>query len=147
MSVYWQIKKIHALKTFLGISDENYRKMLQSFQVCSSKNLTETEANILISTLEERANEFTQRIKKYDELLGRDEKMATPSQLRKLEAVWADIKRLRTKNKHVTLRQYLKKHFKVYSIKFLTKDRAREIIAVLEKRVLKRLEECILEAI
>ena len=60
------------------MSDEVYRKMLQSFQVCSSKNLTEAEANILISTLQERADKLKYKLKKYDELKDRDEKMATP---------------------------------------------------------------------
>ena len=35
--------------------------------------------------------------KKYDEFAGRDEKMATPSQLRKLEVVWACISKAEDK--------------------------------------------------
>ena len=60
MSTQLQIRRIHTLKTFLCMSDEVYRKMLQSFQVCSSKNLTEAEANILISNKELEKNAVEQ---------------------------------------------------------------------------------------
>ena len=86
MITLYKIKKIHTLKTTLAMSDEEYRKHLASFGVCSSKQLTDTEADILISILQKKI--YIQRSQKYDELIGRDEKMATPSQLRKIEAIW-----------------------------------------------------------
>ena len=146
MSTQLQIRRIHTLKTFLCMSDEVYRKMLQSFQVCSSKNLTETEANILISTLQERADKLKYKLKKYDELKDRDEKMATPLQLRKLEATWNEIQRLKTNGRKTSLKSYLKNHFKVDNLKFLSKTRAGKIISVLEKILAKKLEEYILKA-
>ena len=146
MSTQLQIRRIHTLKTFLCMSDEVYRKMLQSFQVCSSKNLTETEANILISTLQERADKLKYKLKKYDELKDRDEKMATPLQLRKLEATWNEIQRLKTNGRKTSLKSYLKNHFKVDSLKFLSKARAGKIISVLEIILAKKLEEYILKA-
>ena len=128
------------------MSDEVYRKMLQSFQVCSSKNLTEAEANILISTLQERADKLKYKLKKYDELKDRDEKMATPLQLRKLEATWNEIQRLKTNGCKTSLKSYLKNHFKVDNLKFLSKARAGKIISVLERILSKKLEEYILKA-
>ena len=128
------------------MSDEVYRKMLQSFQVCSSKNLTEAEANILISTLQERADKLKYKLKKYDELKDRDEKMATPLQLRKLEATWNEIQRLKTNGRKTSLKSYLKNHFKVDNLKFLSKTRAGKIISVLERILAKKLEEYILKA-
>lgn len=146
MSTQLQIRRIHTLKTFLCMSDEVYRKMLQSFQVCSSKNLTEAEANILISTLQERADKLKYKLKKYDELKDRDEKMATPLQLRKLEATWNEIQRLKTNGRKTSLKSYLKNHFKVDNLKFLSKTRAGKIISVLERILAKKLEEYILKA-
>ena len=146
MSTQLQIRRIHTLKTFLCMSDEVYRKMLQSFQVCSSKNLTEAEANILISTLQERTDKLKYKLKKYDELKDRDEKMATPLQLRKLEATWNEIQRLKTNGRKTSLKSYLKNHFKVDNLKFLSKTRAGKIISVLERILAKKLEEYILKA-
>lgn len=146
MSTQLQIRRIHTLKTFLCMSDEVYRKMLQSFQVCSSKNLTEAEATILISTLQERADKLKYKLKKYDELKDRDEKMATPLQLRKLEATWNEIQRLKTNGRKTSLKSYLKNHFKVDNLKFLSKTRAGKIISVLERILAKKLEEYILKA-
>lgn len=146
MSTQLQIRRIHTLKTFLCMSDEVYRKMLQSFQVCSSKNLTDAEATILISTLQERADKLKYKLKKYDELKDRDEKMATPLQLRKLEATWNEIQRLKTNGRKTSLKSYLKNHFKVDNLKFLSKARAGKIISVLERILSKKLEEYILKA-
>ena len=67
--------------------------MLGSFGVYSSKNLTETEANIFISILVEKVKYKSLNVyKKHDDFAGRDSKMATPAQLRILEAILGEIK-------------------------------------------------------
>lgn len=132
MSTTYQIKKIHTLKNILGLEDDLYREMLASFDVCNSKNLTQAEAQIFIEILQDKVNALKNNIyKKYDEFEGRDDKMATPAQLRKLEVVWADISS--AADKSAALRNFLKKQFHVDSLRFLTKQRASQIIAVLEK--------------
>ena len=134
MSTLQQIRKIHTLKSLLCMSDEVYRKHLQSFEVASSKNLTEAEADILISIFEKKAQVLN--LKKYDGFIGRDEDMATPLQLRKMEAVWKDICRNKEKNhRHKSLRRYLSLHFHINDIRFLTKYRAGRIIGILEKKI------------
>ena len=50
MSTTYQIKKIHTLKNILGLEDDLYRDMLASFGVCSSKELTQAEAQVLIKS-------------------------------------------------------------------------------------------------
>ena len=131
VSTKYQIKKIHTLKTILGLDDDLYRDMLMSFGVLSSKNLTQGEAKVLIEILEDKVNELKiMPKKKFDELDNR-ENMATPLQLRKLEALWADISGKKDKKK--TLREFLNKHFHVDDLRFLTKKRASQIIAVFEK--------------
>lgn len=132
MSTPYQIKKIHTLKNVLGLDDDTYHQMLLSFDVCSSKNLTQAEAEIFIEILVNDAKNLKRNIyKKYDDFAGRDDKMATPSQLRKLEVVWSDISS--AEDKSATLRQFIKKQFHVDDLRFLTKARASQIIAVLEK--------------
>lgn len=43
-----QIRQIHTLKNILGFEDDLYRAKLFDFGVCSSKDLTEAEAKILL---------------------------------------------------------------------------------------------------
>ena len=52
MVTTFQIKKIHTLKNLIGMDDDLYREILKSFDVQTSKNLTFTEASIVIENLE-----------------------------------------------------------------------------------------------
>jgi len=135
MSTFSQIKQIHTLKNVLGLEDDLYRDMLASFGVCSSKNLTTTEAQIFIEILNDKISGANLSCyKKYDDLNGRDSIMATPRQLRKLEVSWADITDERTEaGIKKSLREFVKKQFHVDDIRFMTKSKASRIIAVLEK--------------
>lgn len=135
MSTALQIKRIHTFKTQLGIDDELYREMLASFGVCSSKNLTETEAEILIEILNDKSKKVKpNKPKKYDDLSQRDTKMSTPLQLRKIEAIWWDICDSAESVKQIrSLRKFIKRQCKIDDIKFLSKREASKLIAVLEK--------------
>ena len=135
MSTALQIKRIHTFKTQLGIDDELYREMLASFGVCSSKNLTETEAEILIEILNDKSKKVKPRKpKKYDDLSQRDDKMSTPLQLRKIEAIWWDICDSAESVKQIrSLRKFIQRQCKIDDIKFLSKREASKLIAVLEK--------------
>ena len=135
MSTALQIKRIHTFKTQLGIDDELYREMLASFGVCSSKNLTETEAEILIEILNDKSKKVKpSKPKKYDDLSQRDTKMSTPLQLRKIEAIWWDICDSAESFKQIrSLRKFIKRQCKIDDIKFLSKREASKLIAVLEK--------------
>ncbi len=135
MSTALQIKRIHTFKTQLGIDDELYREMLASFGVCSSKNLTETEAEILIEILNDKSKKVKpNKPKKYDDLSQRDTKMSTPLQLRKNEAIWWDICDSAESVKQIrSLRKFIQRQCKIDDIKFLSKREASKLIAVLEK--------------
>lgn len=141
MSTALQIKRIHTFKTQLGIDDELYREMLASFGVCSSKNLTETEAEIFIEILNDKSKKVKPRKpKKYDDLSQRDTKMSTPLQLRKIEAIWWDICDSAENIKQIrSLRKFIKRQCKIDDIKFLSKREASKLIAVLEKIKSKKL--------
>jgi len=138
MVTSWQIREIHILKNIIALSEERYRKMLRSFDVCTSKDLTETEANVLIDSLKIIAKSLAKRYqKKYEDLAGRDTNMATPAQLRKMEVVWKEICKDKTaKIRKITLRSFLKKKFHVDDVRFLTKERARKIIGIMENKLL-----------
>jgi len=127
-----QIKKIHTLKSILHLDDDLYVEMLMSFGVQSSKDLTTTEASIFLDILEKKAvltNIWEKRNQKYDDLNIRDEDMATPPQLRKIEAMWRDICYIDSPEfAKQSLRKFLQNKFKIADIKFLTKKKAIKVI-------------------
>jgi len=132
MSTYAQIKKIHTLKNVLRLDDDLYLDMLMSFGVQSSKNLTTTEAGIFLEILEEKAvltNKWEVRNKKYEELKFRDEDMATPAQLRMIEAMWREVCYVDSPEfAKQSLRKFIQNKFKIADIKFLTKKKAVKVI-------------------
>jgi len=132
MSTYAQIKKIHTLKNVLHLDDDLYFDMLMSFGVQSSKNLTTTEAGIFLEILEEKAvltNKWEVRNKKYEELTSRDADMATPAQLRMIEAIWREVCYIDTPDfARQSLRKFIQNKFKIADIKFLTKKKAVKVI-------------------
>ena len=71
--------------------------------------------------------------------------MATPKQLRKIEAIWSEIydKSDNKDEKSKALRGYLRKHFKVSDLRFITKSRARDIIPIFEKILFNKLLKAI----
>ena len=132
MSTYAQIKKIHTLKNVLHLEDDLYVDMLMSFGVQSSKDLTNTEAGIFLEILEEKAvltNKWEVRNKKYEELKSRDEDMATPAQLRMIEAMWREVCYVDSPEfAKQSLRKFIQNKFKIADIKFLTKKKAVKVI-------------------
>lgn len=137
-----QIKAIHTLKSKLGLCDEYYRCILSQYGVESSKDLTFEEAEGLWATLQQMATEAgiggkkISRGKKYDDLEAdgkRDPSMATPRQLRMIEAVWADVSYMEnSKDRAKALRAFIEKRFRVSDLRFVTKANASKIIKTLE---------------
>ena len=135
MATNSQIRKIHTLKSLLGLDDDLYREMLMSFGVCTSKDLTFTEAAIFVDILETRAverNLWKKQPKKYEDL-NRDDKMATPPQLRMVKGMWRDICYFDNDEfASKSLRKFLKAKFKVDDIRFLTKHKAVKVIQAIK---------------
>lgn len=131
-----QIRKIHTLKNKLFLDDETYREILKSFGVTTSKDLTFAEASLMLEFLEKNAVSlilWKKYPKKYEDLI-RDEKMATPSQLRMIEGLWFEISYFKTdKFARRSIRKFLKRTFNRDDIMFLTKTDARKIIPILKK--------------
>ena len=135
MATTSQIRKIHTLKGLLGLEDDLYRDMLFSFGVCTSKDLTFTEAAVLLDILETKAverNLWKKQPKKYDDLNQRDN-MATPPQLRMIKGLWRDICYVNNDQTATkSLRKFLKSKFKIEDIRFLTKAKATKVIQAIK---------------
>jgi len=137
MISFSQIKQIHTLKSILGLDDEVYKEMLMSFGVASCKDLTFTEAKILLEILSSKAiaaGKWQKPNSNFSGLENRDNEMASPAQLRKIEAMWRDLcfeKSYAEAKK--TLRKFIQNHFKVSDIRFIDKLTATKIIHVIDK--------------
>ena len=137
MISFSQIKQIHTLKAILGLDDEIYKEMLMSFGVTSCKDLTFTEAKILLEILSSKAvavGKWQKPDSKFSGLEKRSDSMASPAQLRKIEAMWRDLcfeKSYAEAKK--TLRKFIQNHFKVSDIRFIDKTTASKIIHVIDK--------------
>ena len=126
MATAFQIRKIHILKSKLKISDSDYREILYSYNVKSSKDMDYLNAAKLIDTLAKDAmtqNLWVELPKKYFQL-ERTNKMATPAQLRMIEGLWWELSYQRTDEfARKSLRRLLRKKLKIDDIMFLTKKR------------------------
>jgi len=104
---------IHALVAHAGMTDEQYRQMLEDrFHVTSSKALTPAQADELICSLREllpaalrakfsSSQPLAGTRKRFEHLANRSDEYATPPQLRMLEAEWSRHSRLLYAIQHV----------------------------------------------
>ena len=129
-----QIKRIHALVNRMGISDEDYRARLdEEFGVRTCKKLSRDQADRFIRNMETIANRMGidtgGRRRKYTRRPG----MATPAQLRKIEAMWADVSHQKTAAaRRKSLGAFLEKRFGVSDLAFVTHEMPSKIIHTLE---------------
>ncbi len=139
-----QVKKIHALKNALKLTDEEYRGTLAiNFKVATSKQLMAEQADSLIAALEADAIQrgaWTKfEGKKRFENLGWRAGMARPSQLRKIEALWRDAIDIKNHEKRVkALRTFLNRHFKVSDLRFLDLNTTKKVIHTLNHMVARK---------
>ena len=135
----WQIKRIHGLLNRIGVSDEDYRARLEEeFGVRTCKKLSSTQAGKLIRNMESLAKEMgidvggrSKRTRRRE--WARRPGMATPAQLRKIEAMWSGVSRQRTAGeKRKALGAFLEKRFGVSDLAFVTHEMPGKIIHTLE---------------
>lgn len=139
-----QIKRIHILKAAIGMPDDEYRDILGlRYQVYSSKELGTLAAAALIAELEQRAVKSgkwrrrpisaPEKKKKYDHLLGRDPFLASPAQLRKIEAMWATVSRQPDdESKDRALGRFIKRIVGCEHITWIDRRDAHKIIKALD---------------
>ncbi|MDF1555788.1 MAG: DUF1018 domain-containing protein [Deferrisomatales bacterium] len=130
-----QIRKIHTLKTAMGMADDHYRALLQVFDVSSSKNLTEREAALLIARMEEGAIERGVW-KPYGRVvsqgpIGDRPGYATVKQREYIEGLWNQASHAGTeKGRQHGLRTFLYRSAKVSDLRFVTSDQAVTVITI-----------------
>ncbi len=105
MSTSAQRQQIGYMRKLLAIDEDTYREMLSQYNGAeSSKDLSTYDANIFLNNLRDKANEAgvfkpkastKMRQYKYNNL-GWRSGMATPAQLRKIEAMWFDVSYAKT---------------------------------------------------
>ena len=126
-----QIKKIHALKNALKLEDDLYREMLLPFNAASSKDLTDYLAEIFIYQLESMAVKmgvWKNPSLKYEDLRYREEKMASPQQLRMIEAMWRDVCYFdNDKFAKKSLRKFMRNKYKVMTLCSLQKPKQQKL--------------------
>jgi len=141
-----QIRRIHTIKHYLGLADENYRACLDSrFGVTTCKELTVQQATSFISELEKLALETeeerfdaeqvaarqkseAERPKRFDSLDNRPG-FATAPQLRKIEAMWQDISIIPDHDaRGRALRKFIKRVTGVADMRFLDGEGAGKVI-------------------
>ncbi len=126
-----QISIIHTLVHKLGMDDAAYRQMLiDNFRVNSSKSLTFAQAKILISKLKSaspRAESRGERILKYDDLANRHGYMASPRQLRLIEALWMTNPAVKEKTE-LAMNHFIGRIAGVSHVRFVEKRQVNKII-------------------
>jgi hypothetical protein len=135
-----QIKKIHALKSAICMDDDTYRYGLDcAYGVTSSKDLNSIQAQDLIVNLEKLALDqgVWEKQPKADKRqrfsdMGSRRGMATPPQLRKIEAMWRDTSRIKEPEARTkALRSFLERIAKVSDLRFLDRNGASAVINAL----------------
>ena len=146
-----QVKKVHTLKSALAMDDDTYRAMIKSgFGVESSKCLDTRQAVRLIDAMEGKAVAAgvwerrgwngTSRIGKGQAAtkgnatnFGERGGMATPAQLRKIEAMWSVVSRATPDHRAIALRQFVNRIAHVSDLRFLDSAGAGTVINALKK--------------
>ena len=131
-----QIKKIHTLKSKLQLREEVYRDMLANYGVDSSTRLKIGQATDFIQTLSHQAEKqgvWTTKKKKYDHLWNRNKNMASPAQLRKIEAMWKNVSRFENyRQRAEALDKFINRIVGVTNILWVEKSHVEKLIKAIE---------------
>lgn len=132
----WQIKRIHVLIGKMGVTDEDYRARLRdSFGVDTCKALSSAQAGELIRDMEKLAKGMGIEVggRRKGRKWKRRPGMATPKQLRKIEAMWMGVSNRPTPDeKRAALGKFLERRFGVSDLAFVTHEMPPKIIRALE---------------
>lgn len=127
----------------IGIDEDLYREMLsERFNVFSCTQLTEIQLREFIKILKENGlksgkfkpvKKYSFQKRKYEEL-GKREGMASPAQLRMIEAIWFEVSNQTSDEARAdALNNFLDKHFGVSNIKWIESTMVGKIKKTLEK--------------
>lgn len=129
------------MRKLIGFDDDTYYEMMYNrYGVRSSKDLTQSQITEYINFLRDNAVQagiFKPRASfnkyKYNNLANRDKKMASPKQLRKIEAMWLDRTKAKTnEEKAKALKAFILRITGKEGITFVTAVDVKKIINALE---------------
>ena len=134
-----QCRKIHALKNAMAMTDDEYRALLHGMhgvETCTVLSLhaagaliEELEGMAISAEVWKRKEGSRQR---FNELSGRSNDMATPAQLRKIEAIWQEVSRVEDPTSRAkALRSFIERTAKVSDLRFLSREGSTKIINAL----------------
>lgn len=129
------IAKIHIAKKELKLSDDDYRLILFSAtQKESCKDMTSAELSEVLKEMESRGFKPIKTSKpnktRFNDLANRAD-MASPAQLRKIEATWMSHPRVRHKTEYA-LRQFINHKFRIAHLRFVTSAQVGKILTAIE---------------
>jgi len=132
-----QVKMIHTLKAILGVNDRDYRALLgEMFGVDTSKALVFEQAQYIIDVLKAsaiRRGLWTEKKERFNRFQNRPG-MATPAQLRMIEAIWSEVyPKPDQKAGEAALRSYLFRFFGVSDIRFLNSETVVKVLYALKQ--------------
>lgn len=143
MSTSHQRQQIGYMRKLLGLDDDTYREMLSQYNSAeSSKDLSVYDANILLNKLCDMAknagtfqSKASTRMKQYKyNNLGYRSGMASPAQLRKIEAMWFNVSYSKTDEARVKgLNTMVKRITGKDSLKFITCSDVSKLIKAIEE--------------
>lgn len=129
-----QIKKIHTLKTMLGIDEAAYRERLKaSFGIETSKDLSLHQAAAFIDELVEQAGPANARkasSKRVSEPARNG--FASPAQIAFIKSLWRQVSRAEPEHQKKALRRFVARQAKVSDLRFLRDKDASKIICALK---------------
>lgn len=142
MSTTKQRQQIGYMRKLLSLDDDTYREVLAQYNGAkSSKDLSVFDANCLLNNLRDKAREIgtfkpkkSTTLKQYKyNTLGWRSGMATPAQLRKIEAMWSDISFITDKKaRQKALNTLVKRVTGKDSIMFITHKDVSKVIEALK---------------
>ncbi len=142
MSTPQQRKLIGYFRKLLKMPEDVYKEILWTWHVDSSRELTVNEAETLLCQLKKNAiaigvyegkKKYSFQKYRHNSLDGRDGKMATPAQLRKVEAMWFEVSRQPNDIARAeALHGFLKRITGKERLQFLTKTDISKLIKAME---------------
>lgn len=141
MSTSKQRQTIGYLRKLLCISDDVYHEILWTWGVDSSKELTIAQAETLLNQLKKQAIEtgkyqpkaqYKGQKWKYNNYSDREDSMASPAQLRMIEALWFEVSnQTNDEARESALNKFCEKITGKARLVFITKIEVRKLIKAL----------------
>jgi len=142
LSTAKQRRDIGYMRKLIGLPDDLYKEMLSGkYKVDSSKQLSEKQAAAFLMSLRDTAKnmgvfkpkkQYAFQKYKHNNLSGRQD-MATPKQLRMIEAIWFQVSNQTTdKEREDALNKFLKRIVKVEHKRFLAQKDVEKVIIALK---------------